>query len=392
MTGKTLHIASFDEIKRGKVTDVYFDRTLEILKTKGIDKRVKMEFRAKKLPKDWKWGILAGIEECATLLKGENVTVRSLPEGALFRAFEPVMELEGMYTGFGAFETALLGLICQASGIATMAARCKMAAGDRQVISFGARRMHPSIAPMIERNAFIGGCDGVAVVKSAEFIGEEPVGTMPHALILIMGDSVSALMAFHEVVAPAIKRVALVDTLIDEKFEALSCAEALGKDLFAVRLDTPESRRGDFYQIFQEVRWELDLRGFNHVKFFASGGINEHSIRELNPVVDAYGVGTSISSAPVIDFSLDITEIEGVPLAKRGKQSGSKSLLRCDVCLESSVVPYPGKNERCKCGGEKKEILTELIKKGELATELSVPRDIRASVLKQLEILKEEGL
>lgn len=390
MGKREFHTASFDDIKSGKVTDVYFDRTLEILKGKGIDKRVKMEFRAKKLPKDWEWAVLAGMEECVRLLEGEKVSVRCLSEGSLFRAFDPVMELEGMYTEFGAFETALLGFICQSSGIATMAARCKKAAGERRVVSFGARRMHPVISPMIERSAFIGGCDGVAVVKSAELIGEEPVGTMPHALILIMGDSATATKAFHEVVSPAIKRVALVDTIGDEKFEALSCAEAIGENLFAVRLDTPGSRRGNFRQIFEEVRWELDLRGYSHVKLFASGGIDEYSIEELNPVVDAYGVGTSISAAPVVDFSLDIMEIEGIPMAKRGKMSGSKSLVRCTDCLESKIVPFPGGNEKCDCGGTMKDILTPLIEQGKVVRKLERPQEIRKGVLKQIETLKKE--
>jgi nicotinate phosphoribosyltransferase len=50
---------------------------------------------------------------------------------------------------------------------------------------------------MVERNAYIGGCDGVAIVKSAELIGEEPSGTIPHALILMMGSTVEAVRAFH---------------------------------------------------------------------------------------------------------------------------------------------------------------------------------------------------
>ena len=75
-----------------------------------------------------------------------------------------------------------------------------------------------------------------------------------------------ALRAFNDVVDPKVRRVALIDTLQDEKFEAIRVAEALGKDLYGVRLDTPSSRRGDFYQIISEVRWELDIRGFGHVK------------------------------------------------------------------------------------------------------------------------------
>lgn len=104
---------------------------------------------------------------------------RALKEGTVFHPYEPVMEIEGRYQDFCVFETALLGLMCQASGVATKATRFKRLAGERPVISFGARRMHPVLAPVIERNAYIGGCDGVAVVKSGEVIGEDPMGTMP---------------------------------------------------------------------------------------------------------------------------------------------------------------------------------------------------------------------
>ena len=135
-------------------------------KAKGIDKWVKAEFIAKEFPDNAEWAVFAGLEEVAELLKGMKVNVRAMEEGTIFRPLQPVMEIEGMYTGFGVYETALLGLICQASGIATRAARCKMAAGERTVISFGARRMHPVLAPMIERNAYIGGCDGVSVISS----------------------------------------------------------------------------------------------------------------------------------------------------------------------------------------------------------------------------------
>ncbi|MFB0520512.1 MAG: hypothetical protein ACETWD_03670 [Desulfatiglandales bacterium] len=130
-----------------------------------------------------------------------------MKEGTIFRTQQPVMEICGRYLDFGQYETALLGLICQASGIGTMAARCKKAAGKREVISFGTRRMHPTIAPLIERNAYIGGCDGVSASLEARLVEKEPVGTMPHALILIMGDTVKATKAFDEVIEPRVRRV-----------------------------------------------------------------------------------------------------------------------------------------------------------------------------------------
>ncbi len=378
------HLASPEEIKAGAIADVYFNRTVQILRARGVRTRVKAEVRLKSLPDDWGWGILAGIEEAARLLDGLPVDVTAMEEGTVFGAYEPVLTIEGVYVDWAEYETALLGLLCQASGIATKAARCKKAAGDRQVISFGARRMHPGIAPMIERNAFVGGCDGVAVTKAAELIEADPMGTIPHALVLMIGDTVEALRAFHEVIDPKVRRVALIDTLQDEKFEAIRVAEALGRDLYAVRLDTPSSRRGDFYRILEEVRWELDYRGFEHVKLIASGGIDEYQMPRLNPLVDAYGVGTAIANAPVLNFALDIMEIGGRPMAKRGKRSGSKLVYRCRTCCRTIVVPAHQPRTRCECGGEYESLLKPLIREGRLARDLPPPRTLRDYVLEQL--------
>ncbi|NIM44791.1 MAG: nicotinate phosphoribosyltransferase, partial [Nitrososphaeria archaeon] len=54
----------------------------------------------------------------------------------------------------------------------------------------------PSISPMLDRAAYIGGFDGVSSLKGAEVIGAKPTGTMPHALIIAMGDQVKAWKAF----------------------------------------------------------------------------------------------------------------------------------------------------------------------------------------------------
>jgi nicotinate phosphoribosyltransferase len=380
-----LQTASLEDIKKGLVSDVYFERTRQVLEKLNINKNVTAEIVLKKFPGEYQWGVWAGLEESLTVLNELKINVRSMPEGTIFDVNQPVMVIEGPYLEFGIYETALLGFLCQASGIATKAARCRIAAGEKQVISFGARRMHPSIAPMIERNAYVGGCDGVAVVKSAELLGLEPSGTIPHALILIMGDTVSAVKMFNEIIDKKIKRVALVDTFLDEKFEALNVVQALGDDLFGIRLDTPGNRRGDFLSILKEVRWELDLRGFQNVKILVSGGIDEYKILELNEVVDAYGVGTSISSSPVLDFALDIVAIEGEPIAKRGKPSGEKDVFRCPVCYKTVVVPSGWKfSPVCDCGKDYENMLKPLVENGELIEKCPSVHEIQDYVLKQL--------
>jgi nicotinate phosphoribosyltransferase len=383
MSDGLFQTAKDEEIKAGQVTDVYFHRTLEILRTRGVVKHAVAEVILKSFPTGWGWGVLAGIEEAAMLLSDLPVTVRAFPEGTIFGTMQPVLTIEGRYVDYAQYETALLGLLCQASGVATKAARCKKAAGERPVVSFGARRMHPALAPMIERNAYLGGCDGVAVVKSAEILKLEPSGTMPHSLILMLGDTVTAAQAFDEIIDPAVRRVVLIDTFGDEKVEAVRVAEALRDRLYAVRLDTPASRRGDFAGILREVRWELDLRGFQHVQLFVSGGLDEEEILRLNPVADAYGVGTSISNAPVLNFGMDIVEVDGAPVAKRGKMSGRKEVFRCTGCGQNTVVAAVAKRPIC-CGIDMVPLLIPLIENGRVVRQVPDIHALRRQVLADL--------
>lgn len=134
-----------------------------------------------------------------------------------------------------------------------------------------------------------------------------------------------------------------------------------------------------------EVRWELDLRGFEHVKLLLSGSLNKYQIQEYNEFADAYGVGTAISNAPVIDFSMDIVEVDGKPLAKRGKRSGSKGVFRCKDCLEIVVLPSGKNPASCACGGKMENILRPFVFKGKTETVLPVPKEIREFVINQLE-------
>ena len=325
--GPGFNTASYEEIKGAEVADVYFHRTMEILRSRGLeDTPVHAEVAYKTSDPD-EWFVVAGLDEVARLLEDAGVEAWAVPEGTICRPNEPVLTISGPYSAFAEHETALLGFLCQASGVATGAARCRLAAGERPVISFGARRMHPAITPMIERAAYLGGCDGVAVELAARRLGIPASGTLPHALVLILGSTAEAARAFDEVIGPEVRRTVLIDTFDDEKFGALIAARAIPDTIYAVRLDTPGNRRGDFRDLMREVRWELDRNGFEHVKIFASGGIDVEYILHLNPVCDAYGVGGAIADAAMIDYSLDIVEVAGEDRSKRGKRGGRKRLL-----------------------------------------------------------------
>src|SRR3989442_1940143 len=194
---RRFQVASDDEIKNGETTDVYFTRTKEILEKEGLsDLRVAAEISTGSLPRNWEWGILAGVEEAAHLLEGVPIDVLSFPEGTVFHSSdlegvrEPVMVLEGRYLDFCLYETPLLGFLCQASGITTMAARVRKAAGKKTLLPFGILKRHPALAPMIDRSCYIGGFDEVSSIVGAKLLGKEPARTMPHLLVNAIRDPV----------------------------------------------------------------------------------------------------------------------------------------------------------------------------------------------------------
>jgi len=159
--------------------------------------------------------------------------------------------------------------------------------------------------------------------------------------------------------------------------------------LYGVRLDTPGSRKGKMKRIVEEVRWELDLRGYQEVKIIVSGGIDEEEIRELDRV-DGFGVGTSISSATTLDFAMDLIEMEGKPCAKRGKFGGKKEVFGCPLCLRHRKVPS-GVKEKVTCPAcqvKMESLLQPLVKGGKIEGTLPTADEVREFVLGQLEKLE----
>ncbi len=173
--------------------------------------------------------------------------------------------------------------------------------------------------------AVVGGCLGCSSIDGARLAGVTPTGTMPHALILILGDTATATLAFDRQMPPEVPRISLVDTFKDEAEESVIVAQALEGRLQGVRLDTPEERGGVTPDLVKEVRARLDLAGYREVKIFVSGGVDPERIRDFSKrgaPVDAFGVGSYISGAKPIDFTADLHEIEGKPISKRGRLPG----------------------------------------------------------------------
>jgi len=309
-----------EAVLSGETADVYFPRTIEVLRGEGLNPMATMEVFASRA------GILCGIEEVKALLTRVlpegNCEVWALPEGEPMGRKEVVLRITAPYQSYGLYETAICGILAHCSGWATAARECVEAAQGIPVVSFGARHVHPSVAGVMDYSAIIGGCSGCSSVAGANLAGIKPSGTMPHALILIMGDTVKATLAFDKHMPKEIPRVSLVDTFKDEAEESLRVANELGEILSSVRLDTPSERGSVTIDLVKEVRARLDLAGFKHVRIFVSGGINVERIKQFikeDAPVDSFGVGSYVTSAKPIDFTADLHEIEGKPIAKRGR-------------------------------------------------------------------------
>lgn len=315
---RKLFSAEHNEILEGLTTDVYFVKTYEILEAMDkLDTEVTVEIFARS------YGVFCGLPEALALLEGTGAEVWSLNEGDFFQAKEVLMRIKGKYSNFGIYETALLGVLASSSGWATAAKEVKEAAGDRPAIIFGARHVHPAVAPVMERSAIIGGMDGSSCILGAKLAGIEPKGTVPHAVMLIAGDTLKVAKKYDEIMPEEDARLVLVDTFKDEAEETLRIAEEMQGRLQGIRLDTPSERGGVTPSLVREIRARLDLKGFTDIMLFVSGGLTPERIVQLKDAgADAFGVGSYVSGAPAIDMTMDIKEIDGVPVAKRGRIPG----------------------------------------------------------------------
>ncbi|MDI9370360.1 MAG: nicotinate phosphoribosyltransferase [Synergistaceae bacterium] len=314
-----LHSATHEEIMGGCTTDVYFVKARDVLRRSGkLSTVVTAEFFARR------GGVFAGLEELLVLLEGKGLEIWSLSEGDPFEAKEVLLRIIGPYEAFGLYETVMLGMLASASAWATAARECVDAADGKPVLCFGARHVHPSVAPVMERAALrAGGCAGASCILGAKLAGAVPSGTVPHAAVLIIGDTVELALDYDAVMPPEEPRIVLVDTFKDEAEESIRVAGALRESLDAVRLDTPGERGGVTPSLVSEVRYRLDRAGFPKVKIVASGGLSPDRIRELDRAgADSFGVGSYISHASPIDMTMDLKEIEGAPIAKRGRLPG----------------------------------------------------------------------
>lgn len=264
-------------------------------------------------------------------------SVRAIPEGRLFFANEPVLEVTAPIIEAQIAETFIINQVNFQSLLTTKAARCVFAAQGRPLADFAARRTHGIDAALkMARCGYIAGFQSTSNVLASQRYGIPPSGTMAHSRISSFVSEIDAFRAYAESFPD--RAVLLLDTYdtIQGAYHAAVVAremKAAGHKLVAVRLDS-----GDFADLSQRVRRILDEANLGYVKIVASGGLDEYEIERLvqaQAPIDSFGVGTKVgvsADAPWSDMAYKLVAYNGRPVMKlsadKASMPGPKQVMR----------------------------------------------------------------
>jgi len=230
----------------------------------------------------------------------------TMPEGTVFFANEPVLEVTAPIIEAQLIETFLLNTIGFQSMIASKAARCVHVAGNRPLIDFSLRRTQGQDAGhKVARSTYLAGFAATSNVLAGQLYGIPISGTMAHSYIEAFRGDLAAFSAYSETFPD--NSIFLIDTYntIDGAKHAVTVAKQMkekGHSLVGVRLDS-----GDMVELSQKVRKIFDDAGLSDVKIFASSGFDEFKIAKFiaqGAKIDAFGVGTKVgvsADAPYLD-------------------------------------------------------------------------------------------
>ncbi|MCM0594344.1 MAG: nicotinate phosphoribosyltransferase [Gloeotrichia echinulata IR180] len=284
-------------------------------------------------------GIFANASDRFWSLLGEGRftgDVWAVPEGTAVFANQPLLRVEAPLWQAQLVETYLLNTLNYQTLIATKAARIRDVAGVKAtLLEFGTRRaFSPQGSLWAARAALAGGLNSTSNVLAALQLGQQPSGTMAHALVMALsameGTEEQAFTAFHRYFPGASLLIDTYDTIAAAQGLALKVNSGEMK-LSGVRLDS-----GDLVTLSQQVRSLLP-----GVSIFASGDLDEWEIAKLKAAgseIDGYGLGTRLVTGAPVNGVYKLVEVDGIPVMKQS----------------SGKVTYPGRKQifRSFAGGK----------------------------------------
>jgi len=242
-------------------------------------------------------------------------TIRSMREGEIAFANEPLMQVEGPLLDCQIIETALLNIINYQTLIATKGSKVKTAAEGDTVMEFGARRAQEMDASIWgARAAYIGGVDSTSNTRASKLFDIPASGTHAHALVQAYRDEYKAFRAYAETHKNCVFLVDTYDSVNSGVPNAIRVADEMGDKInfVGVRLDS-----GDLSYQSKRVREQLDEAGYPDAKIFASNDLDSETIQSLkmqNAKIDVWGVGTNLITAfdqPALGAVYKIVSVEG---------------------------------------------------------------------------------
>jgi nicotinate phosphoribosyltransferase len=259
--------------------------------------------------------------------------VDAMPEGTVFFANEPMLRVTAPLPEAQIIESRVINLLNFQTMIASKAARCRLAAGQRTLVDFGMRRAHGAEAALLAARAcYVAGFDATATVEAGRLFGIPITGTMAHSFVQAHDDETAAFRDFAGVHPRGL-------TLLIDTYDTVRAARAVvdlakrGLHVDAVRLDS-----GDLVQLSCEVRAVLDAGGCARTRIVCSGNLDECEIARMlaaGAPIDSFGVGTRLDAsvdAPYLDCVYKLQEYAGRPRRKRspGKATwpGRKQVFR----------------------------------------------------------------
>ena len=315
----------------GDRSDVQSQRTQTILRSENVSPVVTLEFSPSRE------GVLCGMNEVRELLDkvlpDTGIEVWALGEGREMAAREVALRIRAPYSVIGLYELTICGMLASSSGWATAARECVNVAGSIPIVCTAPAYAHPNVVPLIDYAAVVGGCVAVSSMLGARLAGVTPTGYMQHALPLLLGDTVRALQSYDRHLPLEVPRIAIIDTFKDEAEEAVNVARAFRDRLRGVNISTPPERGGVTPGLVKEIRAKLDTEGFQHVDIFVTHGVTKETIRgfvEAGAPVNGFSVDEAIGGAPPLGFTGEINEIDGRPVARRGRMPGTTPNPRLD--------------------------------------------------------------
>ncbi|MFY0760716.1 MULTISPECIES: nicotinate phosphoribosyltransferase [Metabacillus] len=225
-------------------------------------------------------------------------TVRSMVEGELVFANEPILRIEAPLAEAQMIETALLNIVNYQTLIATKASRIKHVVGEQSAMEFGTRRAHEMDAAVWgTRAAYIGGFDATSNVRAGKMFGIPVAGTHAHALVQAYRDEYTAFHKYARRHKDCVFLVDTYDTLRSGVPIAIKVAKELGDKINfkGIRLDS-----GDLAYLSKKARKMLDEAGFTETQIIASNDLDENTIINLKSQgaqIDSWGIGTKLITA-----------------------------------------------------------------------------------------------